>query len=119
MLKQYGSLGADMGDGPHGVQMFMIRRETDGLSPFRALFDGTEDFEGRWLPGLLALYTELGLESGIRRALQQLMNRDLSARTDEAQWPMELVFMFEGALAVEDRDAVRATWLRSSPTTRA
>jgi DNA-binding CsgD family transcriptional regulator len=55
----------------------------------------------------LALYTELGVEAGMRRALQFLMNRDLGARTDEAQWPMELVFMVEGALALQDREAVR------------
>ena len=35
------------------------------------------------------------------------MSRDLGSRTDEAQWPMELVFMVEGALAVEDPDVVR------------
>ena len=35
------------------------------------------------------------------------MNRDLAAHTDEAQWPMELVFMTEGALALDDVDAAR------------
>jgi DNA-binding NarL/FixJ family response regulator len=101
------TFGDDMAEGPYGVQMFMIRRELGGLERFRALLTGEETFDGRWVPGLLALYTELGVETGVRRALAQLVNRDLGARTDEAQWPMELVFMLEGALAVEDVDVVR------------
>ena len=107
MLKQNDGFGDEMTEGPHGVQMFMIRRETAALGRFRPFLDGRESFAGRWVPGLLAIYTELGLESGIRRALRHLMSRDLGSRTDEAQWPMELVFMVEGALAVEDPDAVR------------
>src|ERR1700728_2248135 len=89
-------LGDDTAEGPHGVQMFMIARETGTLGRFRPYLDGREAFAGRWVPGLLALYTELGLETGIERALRHLMNRDLEAHTDEAQWPMELVFMVEG-----------------------
>jgi len=107
-LKQNDSFDEEVAEGPHAVQMFMIRRQTDALARFRPFFDGREAFARRWVPGLLALYTELGVESGIRRALQHLMNRNLAAHTDEAQWPMELVFMVEGALAVHDSDAVRA-----------
>jgi DNA-binding CsgD family transcriptional regulator len=106
-LKQNDTFGDEMTDGPHGVQMFMIRRETGALGRFRPFLDGREAFAGRWVPGLLALYTELGVTLGIRRALHHLMNRDLADHTDEAQWPMELVFMVEGALALQDRDAVR------------
>jgi len=107
-LKQNDTFGDEMTEGPHAVQLFMIRRETGALERFRPFFDGREAFAGRWVPGLLALYTELGVEPGIRRALKHLMNRDLASHTDEAQWPMELVFMVEGALAIEDADAVRA-----------
>jgi len=102
-----GTFGDEMTDGPHGVQTFMIRRETGALSRFRRHLDGQETFAGRWVPGLLALYTEVGLEQGVQRALHHLLERDLPARTDEAQWPMELVFMVEGALALENADAVR------------
>ena len=106
-LEQNDSAGDEMAEGPHGVQMFMISRETGALERFRPYLDGQEAFEGRWIPGLLALYTELGVEPGIRRALHRLLDRDLSAHTDEAQWPMELVFMTEAALAVEEVDALR------------
>jgi DNA-binding CsgD family transcriptional regulator len=106
-LKQNDTFGDDMAEGPYGAQMFMVRRETGALTNLGSFLDGSEPFAGRWVPGLLALYTELGIEPGIKRALQYLMNRDLQTHADEAQWPMELVFMAEAALSLADRDAVR------------
>ena len=92
----------EIAHGPYGVQMFMLRRETAQLDRFAGFLDGTESFEGRWVPGLLALYTELGLETGVRRALAHLLDRASADRADEATWPMELAFMAEAAIAVED-----------------
>jgi len=101
-------LGADTTEGSYGVQMFMIRRETSDLKRFSEFVDGNETFAGRWVPGLLALYTELGCERGMTRALNRLLNRNLGERTHEAQWPMELVFMVEAALDLGNREAVHA-----------
>lgn len=84
----------------------MIRRETGDLKRFSGFVDGSEAFAGRWVPGLLALYTELGCEAGMARALAHLLGRNLQERTGYAQWPMELVFMVEAALELGDRDAV-------------
>jgi DNA-binding CsgD family transcriptional regulator len=98
--------GAEDIEGSHGVQMFMIRRESGDLKRFAGFVDGSETFAGRWVPGLLALYTELECEGGMTRALNHLLNRNLSDRTDEAQWPMELVFMVEAALALGNREAI-------------
>lgn len=95
-------------EGSNGVQMFMIRRETSDLKRFAGFIDGTETFAGRWVPGLLALYTELDCEAGMTRALNHLLNRNLADRTDEAQWPMELVFMVEAALELGNREALHA-----------
>jgi DNA-binding CsgD family transcriptional regulator/tetratricopeptide (TPR) repeat protein len=106
-LKQTDTSGEEMTEGPNGVQMFMLARETGALEPFRSYLDGTETFAGRWVPGLLALYTELGVEAGVRRALRHLMGKELTARSHEAQWPMEVVFMIEAALASGDAPAVR------------
>ena len=100
--------GADDTEGSHGVQMFMIRRETSDLTRFAGFVDGTETFAGRWVPGLLALYTELNCERGMSRALNQLLNRNLGDRTAEAQWPMELVFMVEAALELGNREALHS-----------
>ncbi|HKI42624.1 MAG TPA: AAA family ATPase [Mycobacterium sp.] len=107
-LRTGGLFDADDTEGSNGVQMFMIRRETADLKRFAAFVDGSETFTGRWVPGLLALYTELKCERGMTRALNQLLNRNLGDRTDEAQWPMELVFMVEAALELENREAVHA-----------
>ncbi|WP_374023575.1 AAA family ATPase [Mycobacterium sp. HNNTM2301] len=100
--------GADDTEGSNGVQMFMIRRETGDLKRFGEFIDGSETFTGRWVPGLLALYTELKCERGMTRALNHLLNRNLSDRLEDAQWPMELVFMVEAALELSHREAVHA-----------
>jgi DNA-binding CsgD family transcriptional regulator len=107
-LKQTDTFGDEMTEGPYGVQMFMLARETGTLDRFRPYIDGRETFAQRWVPGLLGLYTELGVETGVHRALRHLMGKDLGARSNEAQWPMELVFLTEAALAVEDAEALRA-----------
>lgn len=101
-----GLLGGDTTEGSYGVQMFMIRRETGDLKRFSGFLDGSETFAGRWLPGLLALYTEVDCERGMTRALNQLLGRNLGERTEAARWPMELIFMVEAALALENREAV-------------
>ncbi|OBI87585.1 helix-turn-helix transcriptional regulator [Mycobacterium sp. 1245805.9] len=99
---------ADDTAGSNGVQMFMIRRETSDLKRFAGFIDGSETFAGRWVPGLLALYTELNCEAGMTRALNHLLNRKFGDRTDEAQWPMELVFMVEAALELGNREALHS-----------
>lgn len=104
---EIGEFDPEATEGPHGVQMFMARRETGGLDAVRGLITGQESFAGRWLPGMLALYTELGLTDGMGRALRALLNRDLEARTADAQWPIELAFMADGAADLGDMDAVR------------
>jgi len=106
-LDQNAPFDDDIAEGLYGVQMFMLRRETGGLERFAGLVDGNEPFAGRWVPGLLALYTELSVQTGMRRALRHLLDRPLVGRSAEAQWPMELVFMTEAALALEDTAAVR------------
>jgi DNA-binding CsgD family transcriptional regulator len=88
------------------VQMYMLSRETGTLDRFRPYIDGHETFARRWVPGLLGLYTELGVETGVRRALRHLMSKELSARSNEAQWPMELAFLTEAALAMADAEVL-------------
>jgi DNA-binding XRE family transcriptional regulator len=103
--EQDSTLGDDVTEGPRSVQTFMLNRERGMLGRFRALFDGHEPLAGRWVAGQLALYTELGIELGMRRCLRHLLGRDLAGHTDESRWPMELVFMTEAALALGDIDA--------------
>ncbi len=106
-LKYTETFGDEVAEGPYSVQKFMVRRETGALKRIGAFLDGTETFTARWVPGMLALYTEVGQEAGMRRALQHLLDRKLTDRGDEAQWPMELVFLTEAALALRDVEAAR------------
>jgi predicted ATPase/DNA-binding CsgD family transcriptional regulator len=92
-------------EGPRSVQMFMLNRERSTLQRFRTMFDGREALTGRWVPGLLALYLELGIEPGVRRCLEHLLDRDLVAHKDESRWPLELVFMTEAALFLGELSA--------------
>jgi DNA-binding CsgD family transcriptional regulator len=92
----------DVTEGPRSVQLFMLNRERGALERFRPLFDGHEALGGHWVPGLLSLYTELGIQPGMRRCLDHLVGRDLGGHTGESRWPMELVFMTEAALALGD-----------------
>ena len=50
-LTQTDTVGDEMAEGPHGVQLFMIRRETDALGRFRDFLDGRESFAGAGYPG--------------------------------------------------------------------
>ena len=56
------SFGPDDTEGTYGLQMYMIRRETGGLEQVRPLLGAIRQSSGTWEPGLLALYTELGLD---------------------------------------------------------
>ncbi|KQY23488.1 hypothetical protein ASD16_13280 [Cellulomonas sp. Root485] len=59
--------------GPWSFQQFMLRRETGGLESVRGILTGREDVHATWAPGLLALYTELGMSDDARRVLTWLV----------------------------------------------
>jgi len=103
---QIGEFDAESTDGPHSVQLFMIRRETGRLEAVRPLVTGQEQFAGRWLPGLLALYTELGLSDGMRRTLRALLARDVESYVADARFPIELAFLADAAADLADLDAI-------------
>ena len=108
-----------MTEGPHGVQMFMLRRETGGLSnasgPLRR-HGGL-----RRAVGSRACWRSTPSSASSRAFAGPCTTcwARISARTDEAQWPMELVFMIEGALALEDATPCCATWPLPKRSTRA
>ncbi len=101
------SFGTDDTEGPYGVQMYMIRRETGGLEPVRPVINGDERPGDFWAPGLLALYTELGLVESSSRLLHWLLDEQLHRYEHSAQWPGVLAFLAEAALALEDAAAAR------------
>lgn len=105
LLTELDAFDAFDSDGPHGVQSFMVRRETGGLERIRSLITGDEPTTGRWPPALLALYTELGMHAAAQRILHELLSRDLALEAPSARWPGLLAFMAESAVALSDADA--------------
>ena len=104
------SFGPDDTEGPYGLQMYMVRRETGALEAVRPLVDVVRQAQTTWEPGLLALYTELRLTGPARSLLHRLL--DSCDPTDArqswwAQWTAALVFMVEAAVALRDADAAR------------
>ncbi len=103
LLELGDSFGTDDTEGSYGLQVFMVRRETGALQQVRHLVSGDEGPTDHWAPGLLSLYTELGLHRPAARLLAWLMNEDLGLYESSAQWPAVLGFLTEAALALEDR----------------
>ena len=101
------SFGTDDTEGPSAVQTYMVRRETGTLDEVRGLITGDELPTDHWAPGLLALYTELGMTSEAARVLGWILDRQLPRYEQTAQWPGVLAFLVEAALALEDRSAAR------------
>ncbi|WP_170112098.1 ATP-binding protein [Nocardia fluminea] len=96
-------------EGSWGVQQFMLRRVTGGLEQVRPLITGDESFDDHWLPGLLALYTELEMPAPAARVLTHLC-AGLGDYRSGAQWPGVLAFATEAAVLLDDTGV--ATTLR-------
>ncbi len=104
------SFGPDDTEGPYGLQMYMVRRETGALEQVRPLVETLGQAGNAWPPGLLALYTELGLTSRASGLLWQLLEQADTAPARQspwAQWTAVLVFLTEAALALRDRAAAQ------------
>ena len=110
LLDRGRSFGPDDTEGTYGLQMYMIRRETGVLEQVRPLLGVIRQSSGTWEPGLLALYTELGLAQEARDLLWQLLDRideTVAEQAPWAQWTAVLVFLVEAALALRDVSAAQ------------
>ena len=87
--------------------MYLLQREAGHLEQVRPLITGEESPAQRWAPGLLALYTELGLEQPAQRLLRWLLDRYDDHDRDSGDWPIRLVFMVEAATRLKDIPAAR------------
>ncbi len=95
-------------EGHYGVQMFMVCRETGHLDGLRPHVSGNESPTSHWAPGLLAIYTELGMAAPARRLLDTLAAKDvLEANRDSEYWPAALAFLVEAALFLKDSATLR------------
>ena len=93
---------AEQAEGPFGVQTYLVRRESGRLEQIRPLITGTERPADMWAPGLLALYTELGMTEPARQVLRWLLDEGLEYYESSADWPATLVFLTEAVLTVGD-----------------
>ena len=110
LLDRGRSFEPDDTEGMYGLQMYMIRRETGALEEIRPLLGVIRQSSGTWEPGLLALYTELGLAQEARDLLWQLLDRideTAAGQAPWAQWTAVLVFLVEAALALRDVSAAQ------------
>jgi len=91
-------------EGAWGVQQFMLRRVAGGLDEIGPLVTGDESLAEHWLPGLLALYTELELWQPAARLLTHLREHFDEYRAG-AQWAGVLAFATEAAVGLDDTAA--------------
>ena len=106
------TLGESLGttgdtEGPYGVQSYMLQREAGQLGAVRHLISGNEPPDQHWAPGLLALYTELGLTEPARRLLQWFLDGQMQRYETSGDWPATLAFLVEAAVALGHDEAAR------------
>jgi class 3 adenylate cyclase/ATP/maltotriose-dependent transcriptional regulator MalT len=94
------------GPGLYGLQMFAIRREQGRLAeaaPVLELAAGREE-TGMWLPGLAAMYTELGMLDKARNVVARLAPRDFAAVPRDSLWTATGAFLADACIALEDQE---------------
>ena len=108
-IRQLGyTFGSDDTEGPYGIQMFMLRRETGRLEQVRSLIPRDPAESDAWHPGLLAMYTELGMDDSAHRLLWMLLDGLDEADQATAVWPAVVTFLAQAAIHLADDDALRA-----------
>lgn len=93
----------DDADGPWSLQSFMIRRETGGLEFARPTLVAGDIPQNTWVPGLLALCTELGLAQRVQTLLHRTVEKDLPSLRDSSTWPSALSFLADATITSDDR----------------
>ncbi|HEX6888016.1 MAG TPA: AAA family ATPase [Candidatus Nanopelagicales bacterium] len=86
-----------------GLQVLLVRREMGLLGATSAVVTGDEDAGATWSPGLLALYTELGMWGPAQRVLERVAAPEvLAANARTGYMATALGFMVDAALALHD-----------------
>jgi DNA-binding CsgD family transcriptional regulator len=100
-------IGADHPSGPgmYGLQMFAIRREQGRLAEAAPVLElAAKSPDGAlWLPGLAALYTELGLLDKARDTVNRLAPGGFAVVPRDSLWTATGMFLADACIALEDR----------------
>lgn len=86
----------------HGIQMFNLRREQGRLSELAPVVRMLASHPKRteWQPGLVALLAELGMETEVRAALDEIARHGLD-QFRESLWLASLTYLADAAAAVD------------------
>ena len=98
--------------GTFGVQMFSIERELGrlaDLAPVMRILAGGAPRHGPWRPGMIALLTELGMETEAQRELDLLMAEGLEPFRDSL-WLASLAYLADACRALGDADAAAVVY---------
>ena len=104
--------------GGYGVQMFNIRREQGRLEQVRPAVEAVAKLgrgSSTWLPGLGALYAELGLAAEAERLLTELTADDLGTVARDSLWPVSLSLLADTCAATGNVEAAEAVYRHLLP----
>jgi DNA-binding CsgD family transcriptional regulator len=97
------------GPGMYGLQMFAIRREQGRLHEAAPVLELAARHEetGVWLPGLAAMYVELGMLDKARAVVTRLAPDDFAAVPRDSLWSATGTFLADACIALEDSQHAR------------
>lgn len=97
-------------DGVYGAQMFALNRDLGRLHSLKRQVEQVAAAQGRvWQPGMMLLYTEIGMLDEARRLFLELADQKFAGLCRDDMYVTCLVFCAETCCAL--RDAVRAAEL--------
>jgi DNA-binding CsgD family transcriptional regulator/tetratricopeptide (TPR) repeat protein len=91
--------------GIYGIQMFGVRREQGRLAelaPVIRVLAGQDRRTGPWLPGLVSVLVELGMEAEARRELSRVVAADGLDGFRESLWLASLTYLTDACTALGD-----------------
>ena len=107
--------------GVHGIQMFSVRREQGRLpelAPVIRILARNEQRAGPWLPGLVSVLVELGMEAEARRELSRVASEGLD-RYRESLWLASLTYLTDAAAALGDEAMAALVYPELEPLSEA
>ena len=103
--------------GVYGIQMFSVRREQGRLTelaPVIRILARNEERAGPWLPGLVSVLVELGMEAEARRELSRVASDGLD-RYRESLWLASLTYLTDAAAALGDETTAALVYPELAP----